>query len=792
MADCRYSRTGEGLHRFVDPADDRVYLYTQLEVPDARRVYATFEQPDLKSVFNFSVIAPEHWKVISNADDPRAASPGDGKARWSFPPTERLSTYFTALVAGEYYEVRDSYHGKHGDIALGHFCRQSMVDHFDVEELFLLTKQGFAFFEEAFDFPYPFGKYDQAYVPEYNMGAMENAGLRDLPRRLPAALPPDPRVLRAARQHDPARDGAHVVRRPGHHALVGRPVAQRVVRRVGLAPRHDHGPRSTSTRGPVSPTPARTGPTARTSCPPPTRSRPTTTTSRRSRSTSTASPTPRAPRPSSSSSPGSARSRSSRGPAAYFKASTSSRTRVQRPAEGARGGLRPRAGQLGRGVADHLGRQHASARVRRRRRRGLHLVPGGSDRPPRLPRRSASHRIGIGLYDNVDGRLVRRTSVETDITGPTQRRRRSSSGSSSPDLVLLNDRTSPTPRSASTSGRSRPSSGSIDSLDDSLARALCWGAAWDMTRDAEMTTTDFVALVLRGVGTETDLTAVGSLLATPSRPSTSSPPLRTGRSCAAPGRPACAASWRTPSPGSDHQLAFARALRGGRSLRGDLRTVEGLYDGSATLPGLTLDTDLRWVLLRSLCANGTADEPPIEAELQRDNTISGKESAAAALTVIPTAEAKARAWQDAVVRDDVPNETQRSDRRVVPGRRARTTCSRRTSTRTSRWPRRRSGRRRACSGRRSRCSRCSHGCSRHRRRSAGHGLAGRRTGEPGDGPLRPRGARRHRARAEGPGEGRGRRVLTGAASAAGTRRLSLRRRRRSGPPPRWRPAPSRS
>ncbi len=176
VADCTYSRTGEGLHRFVDPADGRVYTYTQFEVPDARRVYTTFEQPDLKATFTFTVTAPESWKVVSNAATPAPSPVGDGKAVWSFPTTERMSTYITAIVAGEYHEVLDSFSGKHGEIPLGHYCRQSMKEHLDIDELLEVTKQGFAFFEDAFDFPYPFGKYDQLYVPEYNMGAMENAG----------------------------------------------------------------------------------------------------------------------------------------------------------------------------------------------------------------------------------------------------------------------------------------------------------------------------------------------------------------------------------------------------------------------------------------------------------------------------------------------------------------------------------------------------------------------------------------------------------------------------------------
>jgi aminopeptidase N len=164
-ADCMYSHSGEGLHRFVDPVDDRVYLYTQFEVPDARRVYTSFEQPDLKSVYTWRVTAPAGWKVVSNAPTPEPREIGDGKAVWEFPTSKRISTYVTALIAGEYYEHRDVYDGPYGQIPLGHYCRQALVEHLDVDELLKMTRQGFEFFEEAFDFPYPFEKYDQLYVP---------------------------------------------------------------------------------------------------------------------------------------------------------------------------------------------------------------------------------------------------------------------------------------------------------------------------------------------------------------------------------------------------------------------------------------------------------------------------------------------------------------------------------------------------------------------------------------------------------------------------------------------------
>ncbi|HEX5089884.1 MAG TPA: aminopeptidase N, partial [Nocardioides sp.] len=178
-ADCTYSHTGEGLHRFVDPADDRVYTYSQFEVPDARRVYTTFEQPDLKAPYTFTVKTPAGWVASSNAASPEPLpleGDTDGALLWRFPATKPMSTYITALVAGEYHTVSRTYHGAHGEIPMGLYCRQSLVEHLDADELWKITEQGFAFFEDKFGYPYPFGKYDQLFVPEYNMGAMENAG----------------------------------------------------------------------------------------------------------------------------------------------------------------------------------------------------------------------------------------------------------------------------------------------------------------------------------------------------------------------------------------------------------------------------------------------------------------------------------------------------------------------------------------------------------------------------------------------------------------------------------------
>ena len=182
----RYSRSGEGLHRYVDPQDGNVYIYTQYEPADCRRVFAVFEQPDLKASYTFTVITPPEWIAGSNgeylASEPADSSDVPGAISHEFGPTERISSYITTILAGPYTKVTDEWQGKdiQGEtqtIPLALYCRQALAEHLDADALFTVTKQGLDFFTELFAFDYPFGKYEQAFVPEYNLGAMENPGL---------------------------------------------------------------------------------------------------------------------------------------------------------------------------------------------------------------------------------------------------------------------------------------------------------------------------------------------------------------------------------------------------------------------------------------------------------------------------------------------------------------------------------------------------------------------------------------------------------------------------------------
>ena len=177
VADASYMQTGEGLHRFVDPVDGETYLYTQFEVADAKRMFAVFDQPDLKAAFRFTVTAPDHWQVVSNSPTPAPVPLREGVAEWTFPETPRISSYITALIAGPYHVERGELTSRDGrTIPLAVFCRRSLASFLDADEVMALTRRGFAFYEDAFDFPYPFEKYDQLFVPEFNAGAMENAG----------------------------------------------------------------------------------------------------------------------------------------------------------------------------------------------------------------------------------------------------------------------------------------------------------------------------------------------------------------------------------------------------------------------------------------------------------------------------------------------------------------------------------------------------------------------------------------------------------------------------------------
>ncbi|HEX2894561.1 MAG TPA: aminopeptidase N [Marmoricola sp.] len=660
-ADCTYSHSGEGLHRFVDPVDDRVYLYSQFEVPDARRVYTTFEQPDLKSVFTFKVTAPEHWKVVSNAPTPTPEPVGDGMARWVFPPTKKMSTYVTAVVAGEYHEVHDVYEGKFGTIPLGHYCRQSLVEFLDRDELVKLTRQGFGFFEEAFDYPYPFEKYDQLYVPEYNMGAMENAGcvtLRDeyLPRsRQPGSF---------------YEFRTSVILHEMAHMWFGDLVTMKWWDDLWLnesfaewACYHAAVEATAFTESWTGFTNARKQ-----------------TGYRQDQMPSTH--------------PIAADNYDLQAVEVNFDMITYAKGAAVLKQLVAWVGLEPFLAGLRQYFKDFefanseftdllLALEKASGRELQGwaqewlqtagvntltpefevdaegRFTSFAVLQSAAPEWPTLRR----HRIGIGLYEefadeDMRAHLMRASAFEIDVTGE-RTEVPELVGVRQPELLLLNDADLAYTKIRLDERSLKTAVSDLARIEDSLARALVWGAAWDMTRDAEMSATEFVHLVLANVGQETDAWGVSRIpvYAAQAVNSMSAPA----------NRAALQHTWERglrslldeAEPGSDQQLTFIRSYAAAAHSEEAVADLEGVLDGTLTIEGLAVDQDLRWVLIGGLARLGRAGGR-IEAELERDNTISGKEHAAAARASQPFAEAKAEAWEAGFVRADTPNETQRS------------------------------------------------------------------------------------------------------------------------------------
>jgi aminopeptidase N len=657
VADCAYSHSGEGLHRFVDPVDKLVYLYTQFEVPDARRVYTTFEQPDLKAEFTFHVTAPSRWQVVSNSPTPEPVDLGHGRSVWHFAPTPRISTYITALVAGDYVVVRDTYHGTRGDIPLGLFVRESLRDHLEVDDLLTVTKQGFEFFENAFDMPYPFGKYDQLFVPEYNMGAMENAGCVTFR---------DEMVFRSRQTRSAYEGRANTILHEMAHMWFGDLVTMRWWDDLWLnesfaewAAHHAAAVATEYDEAWTSFCNARK-----------------TWAYRQDQLPST--------HPIAADNYDLEAVEVNFDGITYAKGASALRQLVAWVGEehfftGLRSYFASHAygnselSDLLSALEQSSGRELGSWAKEWLQTSGVNTVRPvfevGEDGAftafvinqtahPDFPT-IRRHRLAVGLYDLTDEGLVRRTRVETDVAGD-ETDVPALIGEKQPDLVLLNEGDLSYTKIRLDERSLKTLVDHIDGFRESLPRALCWTAAWDMTRDAEMTASDWVGLVLRGIAHETDMTALLALVSQTGRAATSY--------TAPEHRDAVRERWESglrslvigAAPESDQQLTFVRALADAARSDESLDLLASLLDGSTELAGLAVDVDLRWTLLSALTREGRAGNAEIDEELNRDNTISGQESAAGARAAMPTVEAKEQAWRDVVERDDVPNETMRS------------------------------------------------------------------------------------------------------------------------------------
>ncbi|MEE3755097.1 aminopeptidase N [Mycobacterium intracellulare] len=665
-ADCRYSNTGEGLHRFVDPVDDETYLYSQFETADAKRMFACFDQPDLKATFDMRVTAPKHWKVISNG---ATVSVNDGLH--TFATTPRMSTYLVALIAGPYAEWKDAYTDEHGEIPLGIYCRASLAPHMDAERLFTQTKQGFGFYHKNFGLPYAFGKYDQLFVPEFNAGAMENAGavtfLEDYVFRS--------KVTRASYERR-----AETVLHEMAHMWFGDLVTMAWWDDLWLN-------ESFATFASVL---CQSEATEFTEA--------WTTFATVEKSWAYRQDQLPSTHPIAADIPDLAAVEVNFDGITYAKGASVLKQLVAYVGlEHFLAGLRDyfRTHAFGNATFDDLvaalekasGRDLSDWGQQWLKTTGLNTLRpdfdvDGDGRFTRFAVTQSGaapgagetrvHRLAIGIYDldasDGSGKLVRVRREELDVEGPVTEVP-ALVGVSRGQLVLVNDDDLTYCSLRLDAESLRTALGRIADIAEPLPRSLVWSAAWEMTREAELRARDFVALVAGGVHAETEVGVAQRLL------------LQAQTALASYAEPGWAREqgWpqfadrllelaRAAQPGSDHQLAFVNTLCSSVLSTRHVVALADLLDRSPAdlgLPGLEIDTDLRWRIVTALATAGEIDAegpatPFIDAEVQRDPTAAGKRHGAQAATARPQLQVKEAAWTTVVEDDTLANITARA------------------------------------------------------------------------------------------------------------------------------------
>jgi aminopeptidase N len=638
VARSAYSNTGKGLNRFVDPVDGNVYFHTDSEPFDAHRAFPCFDQPDLKGRIRFSVIARPGWEVVSNARAEAPPAEEDGRARWTFRPTPPISTYVSMVAAGPFHVVRD----RHRSIDLGLYCRRTLAEHLEPEEWLEITKQGLDFFEGAFGYPYPFDKYDQLVVPEFAAGAMENPGAVTFHEHyiFRSRVTATEREMRAGTLlHEMAHMwfGDLVTMRwwndlwlnesfASYAGVLSEVEATRFTEGWTIfanfekiwALQQDQLP-STHPIVAVIPdvlsvhlnfdgiTYAK----------------------------------------------GAAVLKQLvawvgmdgflEGMKRYFARHEWGNTELRdflTVLEESSGRdldawskewletpgvntLRPEVEVEGDRFSSFVVRQEAA------------------DSWPKL----RSHRLAVGLYDEEGGRLRRRQRAELDVVGE-RTEVGDLAGERVPALALVNDDDLTFAKVRFDDGSLATVRDRLSDLEDPLARAVCWTATWDMARDAELSAREYLDVVLRHLGAETEVGLVERTLGQATTaiylygdPANRDP---TADLLAATAR----AELRRAEAGGDHQLAWARAFISAARSSEDLAAVRGLLDDSSAFEGLAVDTELRWHVVMSLAAAGEADARDlIGAEKERDPTDRGARHAVAALAARPSAEAKDEAWR---------------------------------------------------------------------------------------------------------------------------------------------------
>lgn len=646
-----FTNSGEGLHRFVDPVDGETYLYSQFEVPDSRRVFAVFEQPDLKATFTFNVSAPNHWTVTSNSLTPEQVEIGDGFAQWKFPPSAKISSYITAIIAGPYVSWTDKLISSDGrEIPLGVFCRKSLEQYMDADYIFEKTKQGFEFYENLFDYPYPFSKYDQLFVPEFNAGAMENAG---------AVTFVENYVFRS-KVTDATRERRVVtILHELAHMWFGDLVTMRWWNDLWL---NESFAEYASTLATVEATEWSGGWTTFSSL-----------------EKNWAYRQDQLP----STHPIVAEIRDLEDVQVNFDGITY--------AKGA-SVLKQLVAYVGKeqffaGIANYFKKHQFGNTVLTDLLAELESTSGrdltqwsklwletagvntlsselsmnelGEIESFEI-RQSATeehptirpHRLGIGMYSG-EHKITREDYFELDISEPTTQISELS-GKKHPGLILVNDEDLAYAKVRLDRASREFAISRLSDFEDPLARSVIWTSIWDSARDAEIKISEFIDLVLNNIQSETESTTLLTLIRQLNTSVTLYLPanLREKTSSAAAQRFIDLST--EVASGSDLQFQL---VKGAATLAtGDqVSWLKGLLDGSIQLPGLQMDTDLRWEILAGLATLGELSVDSLDLELQRDNTASGQKAHALAKAAIPDEKNKAQVWEELVEQDNMSN-----------------------------------------------------------------------------------------------------------------------------------------
>jgi aminopeptidase N len=653
-ADFTYSTSGQGLHRSVDPVDKEVYLYSQFETADAQRVFACFDQPDLKAVFTWHATVPGHWRVISNMPVAESAAAEAGAKTVHFEQSPRMSTYVTALCAGPYHEVRE----QHGEIDLGLFCRASMRQYLDSEDLFLVTRQGFDFFSAQFEFAYPLPKYDQLFVPEFNAGAMENFGCIVHAEQY--------YIFRSNVTDFEYENRANTILHEMAHMWFGDLVTMRwwddLWLNESFAEWASHWCNASATRFTEA------------------------WTSflsirknwgyRQDQLSST--------HPVYTEMPDVAAVEVNFDGITYAKGASVIKQLVAYVGLDAFvAGLRDyfRSHAWGNATFDDLlsALEAASGtQLRKFSQQWLETAQVNILRPelaideagnyasvavrqeaPESHPILRTHRIGVGLYDLRGDRLARRQLIEITVDGDYTEVHELA-GQPAADALLLNDDDLSYTKLRLDDRTRETIIQHLARLDSSLARALYWSAAWDMVRDAELPARDYLTLICGSLPAERDISLVTASL----MHSQGALNYFADRAWAPTGWARLAQTAlrtvREAEPGSGLQLAWARAYASAARSAEELAVLRGWLDGAEVPPGLAIDTELRWRLLQALTAGDAAGVTEIEAELDHDRTASGERQAALATALLATAESKAETWRRLTGPQALPNWLQRS------------------------------------------------------------------------------------------------------------------------------------